>query len=1027
MAFPELNPKASVDELERSVLEYWQTHQIFEKSISHRSAEDEYVFYDGPPFATGLPHYGHILAGTMKDTVPRFWTMKGRRVLRRFGWDCHGLPVENLIEKELKLESKEDIEKFGIEKFNEACAASVMKYAQEWRKVVERTGRWVDMDHDYKTMDRSYMESVWWIFKRIWDKGLVYEGQKAVPYCFRCSTPLSNFEANQGYRDRQDQAVTIKFAVRGQPNTFFLAWTTTPWTLPSNLALAVGADIDYVRIEDRNGEQYIMAQNRLAAYYKNPADYTVVAHLKGDELENWEYEPLFPYFTDLAATGAFKVVTADFVSTEDGTGIVHIAPGFGEDDHLLGQAKGLPFVCPVDEMGRHLPIITDFAGLNVLDSNKPIMEHLKKTRQLVHVSTINHSYPYCWRCETPLIYKAIPTWYIAVTKIKDQMIAANQDIHWVPENIKDGRFGKWLEGARDWAISRNRYWGATLPIWRCSECAETVAFGSIAELAAASGQTVDDLHKQVVDKITYPCACGGTMKRIPEVFDCWFESGSMPYAQKHYPFENKTEFEATFPAEFIAEGQDQTRGWFYTLLVVSTALFGKAPFRNVIVNGTILNEAGEKMSKSKRNYPDPMELIKEFGADAMRFYMLNSPVVEAQDLDFSAAGVAETFKTLTLPTLNAYNFFATYANIDQWEAKAQLPSFTNPLDTWIISELEVLKEKVNEEMHRYSLYGACRPIPLFIDSLTNWYIRRSRRRFWKSENDTDKEQAYACLHYVLKEYAKVLAPFAPFLAEWLYRNLTGAESVHLEQWSEPIPENLQPALNTEIATVRTIVRLGLAARAKKKIKVRQPLALMELIVPDQFADMLPQYIEVLQEELNVKEVKLSQGGEIAKKVARPNARVLGPRFKGDVQRIINAAKRGDFEESEHWIIVWDGSDRWSLTKEEAAVGYEAQAGFDVEADAGVVVLLDTNLTPALIDEGWAREIVRAIQDLRRTAGYQVADRITIAITGAEEVVKNFGSYIQKEVLADAIVADLAADQTATLDLDGKKVTVAVKK
>jgi len=745
------------------------------------------VFYDGPPFATGLPHFGHFVPGTIKDIIPRYQTMKGKKVERRFGWDCHGLPVENLIEKELGLNSKTDIEKFGVANFNEACRSSVLRYVSEWRRIVTRLGRWVDFDNDYKTMDPDYMESIWWVMKTLWEKGLLYEGYYILPYCPRCSTVLSNHELNLGgYKDVHDPAITIKFKVTGivasspaegaklrdlaDGHTFLLAWTTTPWTLPSNLALAVGPDIDYVLVQDGQ-ERYIMAEARLSAYYKKPEEYQILWKKKGAELVGITYEPLFPYFESTRAQNTFRTYPGDYVSTEDGTGIVHIAPGFGEDDQRILKGTGVPTICPVDAECRFTDEVPDYKGLFVKDADKAIIERLKTEGKLVKREQILHAYPHCWRCSSPLIYRAVSSWFVNVTRIKQDMLDANQQIHWVPDHIRDGRFGKWLEGARDWAISRNRYWGNPLPIWKCPDCGKTICVGSRKELQDLSGVEVTDLHKHFVDEITIPCSCGGTMKRIPEVLDCWFESGAMPYAQNHYPFENKEFFESHFPADFISEGLDQTRGWFYTLTILGAALFKRPAFKNCVVNGLVLAEDGKKMSKSLRNYTDPMDVINTFGADALRIFLMHSAVVKADDLRYSDEGVKEVLKSIIIPLWNSYSFFVTYANIDKMKPTGAPENPSNPLDKWILSVAESMVEKVTAALDGYDMNRAIDPIVEFIDLLNNWYIRRSRRRFWRSENDSDKAEAYGTLYSVLKKLSLVAAPIMPYTTEAIWQNL----------------------------------------------------------------------------------------------------------------------------------------------------------------------------------------------------------------------------------------------------------------
>lgn len=793
-----VDSKVNFPEEELKVLDFWKKNNIFKKSISQRAGAEDFVFYDGPPFATGLPHFGHFIPSTIKDIIPRYKTMKGMKVERRFGWDCHGLPVENLIEKELGLNSKTDIEKYGVDKFNEKCRESVLRYVNEWKGTITRLGRWVDFEHDYKTMNPDYMESIWWVMKSLWDKGLLYEGHYILPYCPRCSTVLSNHELNLGgYKDVHDPAITIRFKVtKAGPkasdkemengSTYFIAWTTTPWTLPSNLGLTMGPDIDYVKVKDGD-EYYILAEARLGAYYKNPEELDIVWKKKGSELEGSRYEPLFPYFASLAVNedgseGAFRVFTADFVSTEDGTGIVHTAPGFGEDDNKVFKGTGVPTVCPVDAECKFTKEVPDYAGRFVKECDKDIIERLKQEGKLVKKEQILHSYPHCWRCSSPLIYRGVGSWFVAVEKIKPSLLKANSQITWQPPHIKEGRFGKWLEGARDWAISRNRYWGNPLPIWKCPDCGKTICVGSREELKQLSGIYPEDLHKHFVDKITIPCDCGGIMKRIPEVLDCWFESGSMPYAQNHYPFENKEYFEKHFPADFISEGLDQTRGWFYTLTVLAAALFDKPAFKNCIVNGLVLASDGKKMSKSLRNFTDPNEVINKFGSDALRLFLIHSSVVRADDLKYSDDGVRDVLKGILIPLWNSYSFYVTYANIDGISPEKAPENPSNPLDRWILSSAQKLIKNVTEALDAYDLSRAVDPIISFIDELNNWYIRRSRRRFWRSENDNDKNEAYGSLYTVLKILTKVAAPFIPFVTENIYQNLrqeNEPESVHL--------------------------------------------------------------------------------------------------------------------------------------------------------------------------------------------------------------------------------------------------------
>ena len=852
---------------EEQILAFWEEGQHFARSVAERPEDKPFIFYDGPPFASGLPHYGHLLASIIKDVVPRYWTMRGFRVERRFGWDCHGLPVENEGEQQLGLKSRLDILDYGVDKFNESCRDVVLRYTGEWQRFIQRVGRWVDWSNQYRTMDPEFMESVWWVFKTLWDKELIYEGYKSLAYCPRCSTPLSNFEVNQGYQDTQDPSVTIRFKVQGKDKLSMLAWTTTPWTLPSNMALAVGRDIDYVRVTLKDGEQLILAKALVKQVFKKKEDEIASVEVQPvDEILQMRYEPLFAYFADKAEEGAFRVVAAEFVSTENGTGVVHTAPGFGEEDYQLGLREGLPLVSPIDKDCCFTAEVPDYEGRFVKDVDRDIIRLLRETGQLFAESTIEHSYPFCWRCDTPLIYRTISTWFVNVEKIKPQMLAANAQIWWVPEHIKAGRFGRWLEGARDWSISRNRYWGTPLPIWRNEETGETVCGGSREELVGLCGSEVDDLHKHVIDLVEIPSPTGrGTRKRGPEVLDCWFESGSMPYGQNHYPFENKEDFDANFPADFISEGLDQTRGWFYTLSVLCAALFDKPAFKNCIVSGMLLAEDGRKMSTRLKNYPAPTEMIDKYGAAALRLYLLNSPALKAEEMRMTESGIKESLRAVIIPLWNSYSFFATYAALDGWspEDDDQVPQ--NRLDRWILSELQTLIHELNTEMEAYRLYRTVPAMVAFVEKLTNWYIRRSRRRFWKSEDDQDKAAAYATLYRVLVTFVKALAPVLPFITESIYQNLvcpvdeSAPDSVHLCDMPQ-VDESLRDAeLEEQMALATRAVVLGRSLRSKHDLKVRQPLRSLYLLPPDeQSRDELGQMVDLLADELNIKEVLLGE-------------------------------------------------------------------------------------------------------------------------------------------------------------------------
>ena len=1041
MAFKNVSNQVDFPELETRVLKFWEESGIFAKSLEHRKGGREFVFYDGPPFATGLPHYGHLLAGTIKDVVPRYQTMRGNYVERRFGWDCHGLPVENEMEKQLNLSSKRDIEAYGIDKFNEACRSIVLRYTGEWEKVVNRMGRWVDFRHGYRTMDRDFMESIWWVFKNLWDQGLVYEGYKILPYCPRCATPLSNFEANQGYRDVVDPAITIRFRAEGEENTYFLAWTTTPWTLPSNLALTVGPEIDYVKVQDGD-ECYIMAEARLGAYYKETPE--ILWRGKGSELVGRRYEPLFPYFADLAEKGAFRVLAGSFVSTEDGTGIVHTAPGFGEDDNAVCKAAGVPEVCPIDEECCFTAEVPDYQGRPVKSVDKEIMQRLKDEGKLIHRGQIKHSYPHCWRDDGPLIYRAISTWFVKVEAIKEKMIRNNQSINWVPAHLRDGRFGKWLENARDWAISRNRYWGTPLPIWRNDE-GEVIVVGSAAELEKLAGVKVTDLHKHFMDKVEIPSPTGKSpLRRVPEVFDCWFESGSMPYAQQHYPFENKEHFEEHFPADFIAEGLDQTRGWFYTLVVLAAALFDRPPFRNVVVNGLVLAENGQKMSKRLRNYPDPMELIDRCGADALRLFMLGSQVVRAEDLKFSEAGVREVLRGVMIPMWNALAFFTTYANVDHYEpapGEVRPPEKpANVLDRWILSSASQMVEEIRAELDAYNLQKAANRFSRFIDDLTNWYIRRSRRRFWKSDDDADKKEAYATLHYVLLTFAKTAAPFIPFTTEAIYQVLRTPEmpeSVHLCDYPEPDAGCRDEYLERQMAFTMLAVSQGRFLRTANDLKVRQPLARAVIAAADpELRGMLEGTAAIIAEELNVKAVEISGDEEaLVRRSCKANFKTLGKKLGRNMKEA--AGKIAGFSGQEIGAILAgtpvrltfsDGTEA-GITAEDLVIQREEKPGMVAASAEGITIALTTELTPELRAEGFARELVSRIQNLRKENGLEVSDRIRLGCSVPEPcraALEKFRSYICEETLAVALDPE-AGSHGVSVDVNGFDCVIALEK
>lgn len=1041
-----VDSKVNFPEEELKILDFWKKNDIFKKSIRQRSEAEDFVFYDGPPFATGLPHFGHFIPSTIKDIIPRYKTMKGMKVERRFGWDCHGLPVENLIEKELGLNSKTDIEKYGVDKFNEKCRESVLRYVNEWKGTISRLGRWVDFDNDYKTMNPDYMESIWWVMKSLWEKGLLYEGHYILPYCPRCSTVLSNHELNLGgYKDVHDPAITIRFKVtKAGPDsndkemengsTYFIAWTTTPWTLPSNLGLTMGPDIDYVKVKDGD-EYYILAEARLGAYYKNQEDLEIVWKKKGRELAGSRYEPLFPYFASLAVNedgseGAFRVFTADFVSTEDGTGIVHTAPGFGEDDNKVFKGTGVPTVCPVDAECKFTGDVPDYKGRFVKECDKDIIERLKQEGKLVKREQILHSYPHCWRCSSPLIYRAVGSWFVAVEKIKPSLLKANSQITWQPAHIKEGRFGKWLEGARDWAISRNRYWGNPLPIWKCPDCGKTICVGSRKELESLSGTYPQDLHKHFVDKITIPCDCGGTMKRIPEVLDCWFESGSMPYAQNHYPFENKEYFEVHYPADFISEGLDQTRGWFYTLTVLAAALFDKPAFKNCIVNGLVLASDGKKMSKSLRNFTDPNEVINKFGSDALRLFLIHSTVVRADDLKYSDEGVREVLKGILIPLWNSYSFYVTYANIDGISPGNPPENPSNPLDRWILSTAQKLIKDVTAALDAYDLSKAIDPIVSFIDQLNNWYIRRSRRRFWRSENDNDKNEAYASLYTVLKILTKVAAPFIPFVTETIYRNLrleNEPESVHLCDYPVYDSSFRDEEIEFKMDTVQKAVSMGRSLRYQFNLKIRQPLRSVELVTRNpKEKTVLLEMEDSIREELNVKNVVFhDKEDELVEYKAKANFRILGKELGGlmgeAAKKIQNLGQDEIQSILDGGVLSLDvGGKLVELTGDKIIVDRLEKEHLKVINEGTLTVGLDTQLTKELIQEGQVRDLVRGIQNLRKEKGLDVVDRICLSVSGSpsmKEGFESFTDFIASETLASEILWVEKPDQSSFVSIE----------
>jgi len=994
--YPSVDPKLDLPALETRILAQWNTENAFEKSVEHRSIDNEFVFYDGPPFANGLPHYGHLLTGYVKDVVPRYQTMKGNRVERRFGWDCHGLPAEMGAEQEIQVSGRKAITEYGIDKFNEYCRTSVLRYTSEWERYVTRQARWVDFENDYKTMDASYMESVIWAFKQLWDKGLIYRANRVMPYSWGAETPLSNFEIrlDDATRPRQDPALTVGFALEaidGDPGPMkILAWTTTPWTLPSNLALAVGPEIEYSVVDPAEHHGlWVLGTDAIERYGREIGEHTVVATMAGSELVGRGYAPLLPYFAD--NPNSFRVLSADFVETTDGTGVVHMAPGFGEDDQLVCEANDIPMVVPVDDEGKFTAEITEWAGTNVFDANPLIIAHLKETGDVVRHETYDHNYPHCWRTDTPVIYRALPSWYVEVTAFRDRMVELNQQINWVPNNIRDGRFGKWLEGARDWSISRNRFWGSPIPVWESDdpEYPRTDVYGSLDELEADFGVRPTDLHRPYIDELTRPNPDDptgkSTMRRVPEVFDCWFESGSMPYAQVHYPFENKEWFEDHFPADFIVEYINQTRGWFYTLHVLSTALFDRPAFRNGIAHGVLLAENGDKLSKKLKNYPDPEVMYDTVGADALRWYLMASPVLRGGDLRISEREIRDVTRLIINPIWNTYSFFTLYANADSMTAEFDATS-NDMLDRYILAKTRELLESVTEAMDAYDLPGATASAQSFSDALTNWYVRRSRPRFWSGAaegNLADKQAAYNTLYTVLVVLSRTLAPLLPMVTDEIHRGLTNGDSVHLADWpdAELLPKD--PTLVAAMDRARDVCSASLNLREDSGIGVRVPLA--ELTVAGANVEPLADFTELIGDEINVKQVTLSDDLDAyASQVLKPNGKVLGPKLGKDMQAVLAAARNGE------WSMNDDGSvtvGDHQLSGDEFELALEPATDGAVGSLSGgdAVVVLDTELTPELINEGHARQLTRYIQDARKAAGLEVTDRISLTIDTDDEV------------------------------------------
>ena len=1022
-------------EREKQVLEFWKENDIFKKSVEKNEGNPEFSFYDGPPTANGKPHIGHILTRVMKDIIPRYKTMKGYHVLRKAGWDTHGLPVELEVEKLLGIDGKQEIEKYGIEPFIKKCKESVWKYSNEWRKMSDRIGYWADMDNPYVTYDNNYIESVWWAIKQMADKGLIYKGHKIVPYCPRCGTALSSHEVAQGYKDVEETSVFVKFAVKGEQNTYFLAWTTTPWTLPSNVALCMNGKEDYSKI--KVGDEYYILADALIPSLFDEDKYVKVETKKGSEYEYTEYLPLFDYETG-AKEKAYYVVNDSYVTLTDGTGIVHIAPAFGEDDSKVGKKYNLPFVQMVDDRGRFKDAVYDFKGLFCKDADKYIIEKLKGENKLFKALKFTHSYPFCWRCDTPLLYYARSSWFVKMTAVKEQLLVANDSVNWMPETIKNGRMGNFLENVIDWGISRERYWGTPLPIWVCNKCGKIHVIGSREELREKAHLDHDvELHRPYIDDVKWKCECGGTMERTPEVLDCWFDSGSMPFAQWHYPFENKETFERVFPADFISEAIDQTRGWFYTLLAVNTVLFGRAPFKNCIVLGHVNDKDGIKMSKHKGNVVDPWTVLDKQGADATRwyFYTSSAPWLPSR---FHADTVSESQRKFMGTLWNTYAFFVLYAEIDKFnptEHKLEEQKLT-VMDRWILSCLNSLVKFVDEGLNEYKITETSRAIGDFVDILSNWYVRRSRDRFWGSEMSQNKEAAYTTLYTVLSTLSKIIAPYVPFLAEEMYQNLVrnfdknAPESVHLCSFPIADEKMIDKKLEAGMGDVLKLVVLGRAARNKSNLKNRQPLS--KLLYNGRYE--LPQSLkELVEDELNVKSVEVSDTSDgFIDYELKPQLKTLGPKYgsllgviRGVLQEraneIVNAVKNGNL-----FKFNANGKDV-ELSQDDLLINMKNKEGFSSESDGGTTVVLDTALDDSLIFEGAEREIVSKIQNMRKEAGFEVTDRIVIGYR-AEGVAKQVFEKADflKDVLADSVCETLDGF-TKECDVNGDKVTISVKR
>ncbi len=1042
--FKKVEPTMNFVPIEEKILDFWNREQIFEKSIENRKDAPNYVFYEGPPTANGMPHAGHVLTRVVKDLIPRYKTMTGYRVDRKAGWDTHGLPVELEVEKQLGISGKPQIESYGVENFIKKCKNSVFTYEEEWRKMTERVGFWIDMDNPYVTYHNTYIESVWWALKQIWEKDLLYKGNKVVPYCPRCGTSLSSHEVAQGYKEVEDPSVFVKFPVAGKENTYFLVWTTTPWTLPSNVALAVKDTYTYVMVE-QCGERLILAEGRLEIL---EGEYTIIDKFPGEKLVSLKYEPIFPFFEE-EKDKAYYVVTADFVTLEDGTGIVHMAPAFGEDDSRVGHEYGLPVFQPVDAQGKFTEKVSPWAGMFVKDADKGIIKDLKSRNILYKSQKYKHSYPFCWRCDTPLLYYGRSSWFIKTTAIKERLLEINKGINWHPEHIRDGRFGNFLENVIDWCLSRERYWGTPLNIWICDECGCQHAVGSIKELKDMSKQPIEDieLHKPYVDEVILKCPeCGGNMKRVPEVIDCWFDSGAMPFAQFHYPFENEDYFNKHFPADFISEAIDQTRGWFYSLLVISTLLFDKSPYKNVLVMGHILDEKGIKMSKHKGNILDPWKVLNEQGADAMRWYLyVASPPWSPSR--FYQDAVSEAQRRFLGTLWNVYSFFVLYANIDEFDPRKYSldPEDRSELDRWLLSRINSINKKIRQYMNDLDITDAARTMESLIDDISNWYVRRCRERYWKSEMDNDKIAAYLTLYEALVTFIKMAAPFVPFITEELYQNLVltpypeEPASIHLCDFPEVKEELIDEILEHKMELARKIVELGRAARNKGKIKNRQPLQKM-MVQLRNFNDreLVLDLSDIIKEELNIKEIEyIDVAEEYFTYTVKPRFDLLGPKYgklMSGIAKEIAAAEPMELikrARENGQVAINVNGENITILENELDIRAQDKEGFCAEGEGGYYVVLDTTITPELMLEGFARELVSKIQNMRKEAGFKVEDKIYLYYLGddiIDEVLEKHGEEIKTDTLSTAVERVFPPEDSFAreCDINGHKVNIGVK-